>query len=101
MKYGNIYWELIDNAVFQLPPCCHILTLPLSNFINAVIASLNSCKISQVSILISKGVARGALGLRTDHFENLWYNLQVFCNYGAKKDIFKLPLIVPFSIANK
>ena len=72
MKYGNIYWKLIDNAIFHLPPCCHISTLPLSNFINTVIASLDSFKISQVSILINKRIARGALGLRTEHFENLW-----------------------------
>jgi len=44
----------------------------LSNVINAVIASLDSCKSSQVSILISKRIARGALVLRTENFENLW-----------------------------
>jgi len=49
----------------------HNLRSPTINFINAVIASLDSCKISQVSILISKRIARGALGLRTEHFENL------------------------------
>ena len=38
-----------------------ISTLLLSNCINPVIASLDSCKISQVSILISKWIARGAL----------------------------------------
>jgi len=54
---SNINWELIDNAIFQLLPCCHISMLPLSNFINAIIASLDSCK---VSILISKRIAHGA-----------------------------------------
>ena len=49
----------------------HNLRSPTINFINAVIASLDSCKISQVSILISKRIARGALGLHTEHFENL------------------------------
>ena len=38
----------------------------------AVIASLDICKLNQVSILISKRIAREALGLRTEHFENLW-----------------------------
>ena len=38
----------------------HNLRSPTINFINAVIASLDSCKISQLSILISKGIARGA-----------------------------------------
>ena len=45
-------------------------------FINAVIASLDSCTISQVSILISKQIARGALGLRTENFENMPYMTQ-------------------------
>jgi len=35
------------------------LRSPTRNFINAVIASLDSLKISQVSILISKRIARG------------------------------------------
>jgi len=39
----------------------HNLRSPTINFINAVIASLDNCKISQVSILISKRIARGAL----------------------------------------
>jgi len=38
----------------------HNLRRPTINFINAVIASLDSCKISQLSILISKRIARGA-----------------------------------------
>jgi len=38
----------------------HNLRSPRINFINAVIASLDSCKISQVSILISKRIAHGA-----------------------------------------
>jgi len=50
----------------------HNLRSPTINFVNAVIASLDSCKISQVSILMSKRIARGALGLPTEHFENLW-----------------------------
>jgi len=50
----------------------HNLRSPTISFINAVIASLDSCKLSQVSILISKQIARRAPGLRTEHFENLW-----------------------------
>jgi len=38
----------------------HNLPSPTINFINAVIAFLDSCKISQVSILISKQIAREA-----------------------------------------
>ena len=38
----------------------HNLRSPTINFINAVIASLDSCEISLVSILISKRIARGA-----------------------------------------
>jgi len=38
----------------------HNLRSPTINFITAVIASLDSCKISQVSILLSKQIARGA-----------------------------------------
>ena len=41
----------------------------------AVTASLDSCKISQVSILISKRRARGALGLHAEHF----YYVDVAC----------------------
>jgi len=37
----------------------HNLRSPTINFINAVIASLDSYKISQVSIIISKRIARG------------------------------------------
>jgi len=38
----------------------HNLRSPTINCINAVIASLDSCKISQDIILISKRIARGA-----------------------------------------
>jgi len=38
----------------------HNLRSPTINFINAIIASLDSCKMSQVSILISKQIARRA-----------------------------------------
>jgi len=38
----------------------HNLRSPTINFINAVIASLDSCKSIQVSILISKRIDRGA-----------------------------------------
>jgi len=46
---GNIYWKLIDDAIFQLRHvatfrryCCQVLLMPF-------FASLDSCKISQVS----------------------------------------------------
>jgi len=44
----------------------HNLRSTTINFINAVIASLDSCKIRQVSILIRTRIARGALGFRTE-----------------------------------
>jgi len=68
----------------------HNLRSPTINFISAVIASLDSCKISQVNILISKRIARRALGLRTEHFENLWtrwpHGLSpILCDKGNRK----------------
>ena len=49
----------------------HDLRSTTINFINAVIASLDSCKIRQASILIRTRIACGALGFCTGHFENL------------------------------
>ena len=60
-------WCLFSTAGVLKLWCCgahkeidHYLRSPTINFISAVIASLDSCKIIQVSILISKRIDRGA-----------------------------------------